>query len=337
MDMESRMIFVIGSPRSGSTLLQRMLSSHSEIFSCPEPHMLTPLAHLGYYETVEAAPYDHLRAVDAIRGFVEALPNQEQDYIDACRAYTDTLYSRRMAGSGKQFFLDKTPAYALILPFIAKLYPQARYIVLTRHPIAIFASYAKSFFENDYQAAHDFNPLLERYLPAIARFLREQAVPMVHVRYEDLVQDPEREMRRLFDFIGVPFEAGTIEYGRHEHETEGLGDPTGVEQHSRPVTTSIDKWAVELAADPEKERLVREIVARLDPDDVATWGYDYAALFDPLEQGDFADRKPPRKKMGLSRHKLERWLLLKLRRNIHHNWLGRVVKRIRFYCDVLLR
>ena len=55
--METKLIFVIGPPRSGSTLLQRMLSSHSAIFSCPELHIITPLAHLGYYKTVDKAPY----------------------------------------------------------------------------------------------------------------------------------------------------------------------------------------------------------------------------------------------------------------------------------------
>jgi hypothetical protein len=334
--METRMIFAIGSPRSGSTLLQRMLSSHSQIYSCPEPHMLTPLAHLGYYETVDAAPYDHLRAVDAIREFVDALPNGEQDYIDACRAYTDTLYSRRLAGSGKDCFLDKTPAYALVLPFIAKLYPKAKYVVLTRHPVAIFASFAKSFFEDDYQAAHEFNPILERYVPAMARFIREQSVPMVHVCYEDLVREPEKELRRIFDFIGVPFEASTVTYGKHEHEDKGLGDPIGVKQHDRPVTSSIDKWAATLAADPAKETLLRSIIAGLDADDVATWGYDKATLFDPLDKGDFTGRKPA-KRGRLSKQKIERWLLHRLRKNIHQNWFGRVVKRVRFLCDVLLR
>jgi len=337
------MIFVIGSPRSGSTLLQRMLASHSQIFSCPEPHLLTPLAHLGYYETVDAAPYDHLRAVDAIRGFVEQLPGKEQDYIAACRAYTDLLYSRRMEGSGKRYFLDKTPAYSLVLPFISKLYPKAKYVVLTRHPVAIFASYAKSFFEDDYEAAHKFNPILERYVPAIARFLKEKPVPLIHVRYEDLVQDPEREMRRIFEFIGVPYEGEAIDYGKHKHDDKGLGDPTGVKQHSRPVTSSIDKWVFALAEDPKKEELVRGIVAVLDPEELAIWGYDKAKLFEPLDKLDAAARaahgaKKKRKKSPQPlKHKLERWLLLKLRKNIHHNWFGRLVRKVRFVCDVLLR
>jgi hypothetical protein len=173
--MEPRLLFVIGPPRSGTTLLMRMLSSHSAIYSRAEPHLLTPLAHLGYYDTVDAAPFDHLQAAQAMRDFVADLPRGEQDYLDACRAYTDILYGRMLAacGQGKPLFLDKTPANALVWPFITKLYPQARYIVLTRHPAAVFSSYANSFFDGDYDAARRFNPILNRYVPAMARLLRE--------------------------------------------------------------------------------------------------------------------------------------------------------------------
>src|SRR5262245_34163565 len=163
--MQRSLIFVIGPPRSGTTLLMRMLSSHSAIYSRAEPHLLTPLAHLGYYDTVDAAPFDHLQAAEATRQFVADLPRGEQDYLDACRAYTDILYGRMLAtrGKSKPLFLDKPPANGLILLFIAKLYPRARYIVLTRHPAAVFSSYANSFFDGNYEAARRFNPILNRY------------------------------------------------------------------------------------------------------------------------------------------------------------------------------
>jgi len=272
--VETKLLFVIGPPRSGSTLLMRMLSSHSAIYSRAEPHLLTPLAHLGFYDTVERAPFDHLQAQGAVREFVAELPRGEEDYLDACRGYTDILYGRMLAARGnrKPFFLDKTPANALVLPFIAKLYPRARYVVLTRHPAAIWSSYANSFFDGDYVAARAFNPILNRYVPAMARFLRERPVPLVRVAYEDLVQRPEDEIRRVLAFLDLPFEPDIVEYGRHEHDTKGLGDPTGVNRHARPVTDSVDKWAAELASDPAKLALVRDMVARIDDADLATWG-----------------------------------------------------------------
>jgi hypothetical protein len=131
---------------------------------------------------VQKAPYDPQNAEQAIHEFVTDLPGGEGDYLDALRAYTDTLYERMLAtGPGKRFFLDKTPAYALVLPFLAKLYPKAHYVVLTRHPLAVLSSYVESFFDGDYRVAIDHNPILSRYVPALARMLRERPVPFVHV------------------------------------------------------------------------------------------------------------------------------------------------------------
>ncbi len=339
MDMERSLIFVIGPPRSGSTLLMRMLSSHSAIYSRAEPHLLTPLAHLGFYDTVDAAPFDHLQAQQSTREFVADLPAGETDYLDACRAYTDVLYGRMLAAraKGKPFFLDKTPANALVLPFIAKLYPAARYVVLTRHPAAIWSSYANSFFDGDYVAARKFNPILNRYVPAMARFIRDRPVPYVRVGYEQLVQDPEAEMRRVFEFLGVPFEAGAIDYGEHQHESKGLGDPLGVQRHSRPVTDSVEKWATELAADPQKLALVREMVGAIPDADLDTWGFPRATFFAPVEAAAARAALPPPKPPFFDRYRLQRKALVMLRRNIQQNAFGRVVKRVRLVCDVLLR
>jgi len=336
--VETSLLFVIGPPRSGSTLLMRMLSSHSAIYSRAEPHLLTPLAHLGFYDTVERAPFDHLQAQNAMREFVADLPRGEEDYLDACRAYADILYGRMLAarGNSKPFFLDKTPANALILPFIAKLYPHARYVVLTRHPAAIWSSYANSFFDGDYVAARAFNPIVNRYVPAMARFLREHPVPLVRVAYEDLVRRPADEMRRVLAFLELPFEPGIVEYGRHEHDPKGLGDPLGVNRHSRPVTDSVEKWADELAADPAKLAMVRDMVAGIDDADLETWGFPRATFFAPVEAAARAGAKPlpaPR----FDRYRLQRKLLVTLRRNIHHNAFGRLVKQVRMACDVLLR
>ena len=170
MGLKPQLLFVISSPRSGSTMLERMLESHSQILGGPEPHLLTPLAHLGVWDKVDKAPYDHVLAAESQKLFVQRLPNGEQDYWGACRAYCDALYGRLMDGKPETICLDKTPAYALVLPFMMKVFPDAKYVVLTRHPLATFSSYANSFFDGDYQAAQNYNPLLNRYVPAIASF-----------------------------------------------------------------------------------------------------------------------------------------------------------------------
>ncbi len=335
--MEDRLIFLIGAPRSGTTLLARMLGAHSAVHGGPEPHLITPIAHLGYHGRVDKAPYDPFIVAEAARTLVEGLPAGERDYLDALRAYTDHLYGRMLAKSGKRYLLDKTPANALVLPFLARLYPNARYVVLTRHPAAVFASFAESFFDDDYDVAHAHNPILARYVPAIAAFVREKPAQLVHLHYETLVSGPEAEMKRILEFLGLPFEAGTIDYGSEAEapKTAGLGDPITVGQHTRPMTASLEKWAETLAGDAAKLEKVRRMTDRLDPADLEVWGYPQARLYDAI--AGFQGRPLPARRARLTRYRIERKLLVALRRNIHHNWLGRQLKRLRFALDVLLR
>ncbi len=331
--LHDNLIFIIGSPRSGSTLLQRMVASHSRIFSHPEPHLLTPLAYLGYYDTVEKAPYDHVNAAQAMREFAEELPRGEADYLDALRAYASTLYERVLAPTGKSHFLDKTPAYALVLPFITKLYPNAKYVVLTRHPLAVMHSVAHSFFGGDYVAAHAANPIVSRYVPAIGSFLLEKRVPHVLVRYDDVVLEPEREMRRIAEHVGVPFEPGMVEYGKQQHITKSYGDPMSVERHTRPVTDSLETWAQDLLARPEAMALARQCVDGLDSAHLAAWGYPKETLFAPCE-GRQAVRT---RRSALQGYRVKRQLLLTLRKGVQRTPLGAAVRKVRYYCDVLLR
>jgi hypothetical protein len=338
MDVSERMLFVIGAPRSGTTLLLRMLNAHPDIFTRPEPHLLTPLAHLGYYDHVHKASYDPFQAALSAREFVADLPNGEADYLDALRAYADVLYGRMLAPSGRRYFLDKTPAYALILPFVARMFPRARYVVLTRHPFAIFSSFAKSFFDDDWQAAHHHNPLLERYVPALARFVRESGVPHVHVRYEALVADPEAHLREICAYTDLPYVPAMIEYGATEVEGRGLGDPIGVHNDTRPNTRSVDKWALEVKGDPTRIDLLKRSIDRVADEDLLTFGYTREALWNELEAVDVeAAERARRKARSWDRHHVERRALVALRRNIQHNALGAAVRRVRFYSDILLR
>lgn len=335
-DVQERLIFLVGAPRSGTTLLARILAAHGEVLGRAEPHLLTPLAHLGFYGRVDKAPYDPFNAEQAIRGFVADLPRGEQDYLDALRAYTDALYGRMLATRpDKKYFLDKTPAYALVLPFVARLYPRAHYVVLTRHPIAVLTSYVTSFFDGDYEVALAHNPILARYVPALATFLRERPVRLHHVRYEEFVRDPEAGFRSLCEAIGLPFAAGAIEYGRSGEGFEGLGDPTGVARHARPVTSSVARWAADVTADPATEALVRRLVDELDPDDLATLGYPRDSILAAMDAARGAPA-PGKRRIPL-RYALERRLLVALRRDIHQNALGRALKRLRFALDVVLR
>jgi hypothetical protein len=202
----------------------------------------------------------------------------------------------------------------------------------------VWSSYVESFFDGDHDAAHHNNPLLERYVPAIARFLRESPVPLLHVRYETLVTEPEPELRRICEFLGIEFEPRMVDYGSggeaQKKVAAGLGDPITVAKEVRPTTKYIAKWATEMAGDPTKLAQARQILDRLLDQDLETWGYPRAGIVAQLDAVTPSGVKSAR---PWNRYALERRLLVRLRKNIHHNAFGRLVQRIRFVCDVLLR
>ncbi|HHO50191.1 MAG TPA: sulfotransferase [Deltaproteobacteria bacterium] len=330
-----RLLFILGAPRSGTTLLMRLLAAHPRVLARPEPHLMTPLAYLGYFDHVGSAPYDPLVTHLAIRHFVAGLPRGEDDYVDAVRAYCDTLYGRMLAASGRDLFVDKTPAYALISPFLERIYPDARYVVITRHPGAIFSSHARAFFDDDWHAAHAFHPLLERYVPAIAAFLR-RSPSALHLRYETLVTDPQGACRALCAHAGLADHPPMVAYGEVPVAGLGPGDP-GVDRHQRPTPRYLDAWRDAVEAAPGRRALLEQILEELSDPDLRAFGVDRHTFFEPSR----AEPSPPRPHRGTAERwsgpALRRRVLLRLRRGASDPRTGRVLRQIRFYCDVLLR
>ena len=80
-------------------------------------------------------------------------------------------------------------------------------------------------------------------------------------------------------------ESRAIHYGESGGEFKGLGDPTGVQRHTRPVTSSVSKWAAEIACDPAVLALVSKVLDELDPADLATLGYPREKIVAQLEEG----------------------------------------------------
>lgn len=331
-----KILFIIGAPRSGTTLLQHMLEVHPDIGTCPEPHLLTPLAHLGYYYNVDAAPYDHLNAAEAQKAFVNGLPRGEETYRQACRAYCDTLYLAMAEKLGCRIFLDKTPAYALVNDFLTTIFPDAYYLVLTRHPLAIFHSFADSFYNGDYATALEHNNIVGRYVPAIANLLRQPPAHLLQINYEQLVTTPEDELQKICQWLEIPYREEMVEYGKAADKSQlqkGFGDPK-VKQSNRPNTKSLLAWAPALASSPTGLELARQVVAPLDPADVTLWGYNKDELFQPLAQQNNSYRPPKRK---LDSYRIKRTIFLFLRPWAHRSWGRRLLTKTRYYCDVLLR
>ena len=108
-----------------------------------------------------------------------------------------------------------------------------------------------------------------------------------------------------------------------------------VAQAPRPTASSLARWATDWVGRPEAIARAEGILAALTDEDLETWGYARKEIASELDAIDPTGKRKSR--AALSRYTLERLVVTRLRRNIHHNALGRLVRRIRFACDVLLR
>ena len=340
--MKPELAFIIGAPRSGTTMLERIISGHSQVTGGAEPHLMTPLAHLGVWRNVDKAPYDHIVAGIGQKDFINLLPQKEQTYWQACRAYADTLYSAYIQESECRICLDKTPEYATVWPFLKHVYPDAKYIVVSRHPAAIFSSFANSFFDGDYELTQQHDPLFERYIPAISGLLRDTTLNIFHLRYEDLVSNPDQYAQEICEFLGISYESEIVNYGaKHSKVNKGLGDPIGLSKDTRPNDKGISRWARELAIDQKKYDLVKSLLSKIDREDLLTYGYNpnsiWQAVEDALQENQTINNKS-KHSSNWSGYKLQRKLIIKLRNSAQQNTIVRnVFEKLRLVCDVTLR
>jgi hypothetical protein len=217
--------FLLGLPRSGTTVVSYLLGSHPDIAVPPEPWLLLAVEAIGEVSPIN--PADSVYLAQAFREFTAGC-----DLVAAKRAFASRIYEDHLRQQGKRLLLDKSPRYWLVLDSIHAMYPEARHLWLRRNPFAVLAS-MKSTWQFDLLARldeggdslHVFDLVIgSRSLVDFAARHPEQVLPL---RYETFMADPVGEARRAFAFLGArPFDVATdIDAGASRHAGASLGDP----------------------------------------------------------------------------------------------------------------
>ncbi|MEG3630304.1 sulfotransferase family protein [Streptomyces poriticola] len=232
-------VFVLSSVRSGSTLLRVLLNSHSRIRAPHEMHLRTLCVDLSRPFTAEA-----MRALE--------LDRDELEHV-----LWDRVLHLELTRSGKDVIVDKTPANTLVRPRLHRCWPRARYLVLLRHPGAVVASLTERRTDPDPQA---IRAEVLRY----AEHLEEaRHTPGAHVvTYEELTAEPERVTRGICDRLGVPWEAGMLDYGAKDH---GAFRP-----HLGDWSTTLRSGRIRPARGPVRHIALPPRLTEL----AEAWGYD---------------------------------------------------------------
>ena len=241
-------IFIVGLPRSGSTLLEQILASHSMVDGTMELHNILALAQkLRGRETEDNSRYPgilHELEEDYFRRFGE-------QYINDTRVYR----------AEAPLFIDKMPNNFLHIGLIHLILPNARVIDARRDPMACCFSCFKQLFGEGQEFTYGLQEV-GRYYRAYVRLMEhwDRALPgyVLRVMHEDVVDDLETQVRRILDFCNLPFEEACVNF----HETERNIRTPSSEQVRQPIYRSgMEQWRnFEPWLDPLKEALGPEIL-----------------------------------------------------------------------------
>jgi sulfotransferase family protein len=282
-----RPIFLLSLPRSGSTLVQRVLASSDAISTTPEPWLLLPQMY-AMREGGAFAEYGHVPASRAVREFADNLPGGREAYDDELRRFVLSLYGRA-ATSGARFFLDKTPRYHFIVDDLAALFPDAYLVFLWRNPLAIVASIVETWGRGRWDVERWRVDLFDGIAHLTEAFPR-LAHRSISVRYEDLVSDPDEAWRPIFRYLDLPFDGKVLETFADVAATARMGDPTGSVAYDTLTTEPLTKWRA-VVSNPVRRNWCRRYLEWIGAERLGMMGYDLGEILADLESINVGARR----------------------------------------------
>lgn len=274
-------IFLFSLPRSGSTLLQRILATHREIATASEPWLLLPLLY-----TLKArgawADYSHQGMVRAIEDFCSVLPNTKDDYRAELAELARRLYAKAAGpGVSPSYFLDKTPRYHLVAAEIVEMFPDARFILLWRNPLAVAASMIETWGAgkwNLYAYRIDLQVGLANLLDVCSRHPGK-----IHmVNYENLVLRPQETLADIYAYLELAPNADALEDFAGVQLSGRMGDPIGSALYERVSSAPLDKWK-QVFCNPLRKAWGRRYLDWIGRDRLESMGYDWAGIRKELD------------------------------------------------------
>ena len=223
-------IFILGLPRSGSTLLEQILSSHSQVEGTLElPNILAYSKELRRYQ------------VDGEKlGYPEVIAElDEQVLTDLGSRY---LEETKVYRQQSPFFIDKMPNNFRHIGLIKLILPNAKIIDARRHPMACCFSGYKQLFAEGQEFSYSLSDMGQYYTDYVALMEHwDNVLPgqVLRVHYEQVIDDLEGQVRRILDFCGLPFESACLSF----HETKRSVRTASSEQVRQPIfKTGLEQW-----------------------------------------------------------------------------------------------
>jgi len=281
------LIFLVSQPRAGSTMTQLLLAGHPDIATTSEPWVaLHPL--YAFRRKGIGAEYNSYLARMAVREFLRLGEMDEDVYMEEIGKFLLALYRRQLKYQGKKLFLDKTPRYYYILDDLIRLYPEAKFILLYRNPLAVFKSILKTWVNDDWKSLSGYVNDLFAAPGMMLAAARDNPGRCHAIRYEDLIKDTRGVLSGVCSYLGVAFEETMLDYSDRMENDWKFGDTVGIYKAAKPRTDSREGWKNAFVA-PQERFLALSYLEALGADVVNGMGYDYNDLVssvEPLKPGE---------------------------------------------------
>jgi tetratricopeptide (TPR) repeat protein len=227
-DNSNSPIFIVGLPRSGSTLIEQILASHSKIEGTMElPNIMNIARKLGN-STKDRTAYPEV--IDTLQGI---------DLTDLGKSFINETQFLR---TGKQHFIDKMPNNFSHIGLIKLILPNAKIIDARRNPMDTCFSCFKQLFARGQAFTYDLSEIARYYVNYVNLMDHwDKVLPgyVYKVQHEDLLNDQEAVTRDLIDFCEVDFESSTLEF----YKTKRAVKTASSEQVREPINTKgLNQW-----------------------------------------------------------------------------------------------
>lgn len=245
--------FILGRERSGTTLLRLMLDNHSAVHIPLESPFINYLeAAFGdqkewteklitrFVKALLSEPYLSMWDLDEAELLAELLRRKPNSFGEACKAVI--LFSSKRAGKNVHLIGDKNPQYCLNTATLRRIFPEAKFVFITRDPRDQVDSMLKVNFERKDPVAlacrwsYINNAVLKQMNKAPEKFL--------HLKYEDLLRDPEARLIEVCAFLNIPFELGLTSTA--EKAKSLVKDKRLIRDHHASLVKPVDVGMVEL-------------------------------------------------------------------------------------------
>ena len=224
-------IFIVGLPRSGSTLLEQILASHSQVDGTMELHNILDLA-----KRLRGRSDDN----DEHPRYPKIITELDDSYFE--RFGDQFMQDTQVYRESAPFFTDKMPNNFFHIGLIKLILPNAKVIDARRHPMACCFSGFKQLFGEGQEFSYglaDIGNYYRQYVKLMDHW--DNVLPgfVLRVQHEDVVDDLETQVRRILDFCGLPFEEACLAF----HKTERSVRTPSAEQVRQPIyKTGLDQW-----------------------------------------------------------------------------------------------